>query len=199
MSETRERMIATAMQLFRQSGYHGTSWRTLVEAAGTPWGSVHHHFPGGKEELGVAAIAFASRGMVAAIESVFAEARSPAEAVRKWCRLSGEQLEKSEFVEGCPVATVALETSSSSSALASATKKAFDEWCAAIAAHLEADGIPAKRAAQLATLTLITLEGALLVARVSRSKQPMLLVADELAQRVDAEPRTARRPSKRRA
>ena len=49
-------MIDTAVRLFQLHGYHATSWRGLVTASETPWGSVHHHFPGGKEELGVAAI-----------------------------------------------------------------------------------------------------------------------------------------------
>jgi TetR/AcrR family transcriptional regulator, lmrAB and yxaGH operons repressor len=33
-----------------------TSWRSLVDEAGTPWGSIRHHFPGGKDGLGLAAI-----------------------------------------------------------------------------------------------------------------------------------------------
>src|SRR5437660_1001494 len=48
-------MIEAAMRLLQRNGYAATSWRGVVEEAGTPWGSAHHYFPGGKEQLTAAA------------------------------------------------------------------------------------------------------------------------------------------------
>lgn len=187
MSDTRQRMIETAVSLFQKSGYHATSWRTLVEAAGTPWGSQHHHFPGGKEELGVAAVALGGGGVADAIDRTFAQAGSAAEAIRAWCRLNAELLEKSGFVRGCPIATVALEASADSEALRAAVKKTFERWKRLLAKHLRAEGIEGGRAAELATLSLLTLEGALLLARVQRSREPLLLAGEHLARAIEAE------------
>jgi TetR/AcrR family transcriptional repressor of lmrAB and yxaGH operons len=189
MSElpTRQRMIETAVRLFQRNGYQATSWRTLVDEAGTPWGSAHHHFPGGKEQLGVAAIELASRSVIARMAKLFAETRKPAEAVRAWCRASADELEQSGFVCGCPIATVALEAVPASAALTAACKAAFDRWQELLAEGLMSYGVKRKRAAQLATLVLVNIEGGYLVSRVSRSKTPMLLAGEQLAELLEAE------------
>ena len=53
---TRERMVFSAMQLFRRHGYNGTGFREVVAHSRTPRGSIYHHFPEGKAELGVDAL-----------------------------------------------------------------------------------------------------------------------------------------------
>src|SRR4051794_4816372 len=110
MASTRDTMVMTAARLFQRDGYHATSWRGLVKEAGTPWGSINHHFPGGKEELGVAAIAAGAPAVEALIEHCFASTAGPAEAIERWFALSAELMEAEAYRAGCPVATVALET-----------------------------------------------------------------------------------------
>jgi TetR/AcrR family transcriptional regulator, lmrAB and yxaGH operons repressor len=190
-ASTRQRMIETAVHLFRRQGYHATSWRTLVETAGTPWGSAYHHFPGGKEQLGVAAIEMGSDLVVAQMERIFAETRSAAGAVRAWCRTSAERLADSDYTEGCPVATVALESTSDSEAITVASRKAFERWRGVIRDHLIGVGVRRKRAAELATLVLANVEGGLLLARVSRSKEPLFLAGEQLALLLTSEVRAA--------
>jgi TetR/AcrR family transcriptional repressor of lmrAB and yxaGH operons len=179
-------MIETAARLFRRDGYHATSWRQLVDAAGTPWGSAHHHFPGGKEQLGVAAVEVGAAEMAAHIDAGFA-ARNPADAVRALCRMHAEELERSDFAEGCPIATVALETATASPAVAAACRQAFDDWQRRMADGFVRWGVARKRAAELATFLLAAVEGALLVARVSRSGAPLVLVGDQLGTLLRAE------------
>src|SRR6202790_5562566 len=68
-SDSKEKTLAAAAKLFRQQGYHGTALHDILKAAGSPRGSLYFHFPGGKEEIGVAAIALyaeAVRAMMAA-------------------------------------------------------------------------------------------------------------------------------------
>lgn len=184
-SPTRRQMIETAARLFRRNGYHATSWRQLVDAAGTPWGSAHHHFPGGKEQLGVAAIEVGAAAMAARIDAAFA-ARHPADAVQAFCRTAAAELERSGFVDGCPIATVALETPTDS-ALASACRQAFDDWQRRMEDGFVRRGLARKRAAHLAVFVLSAVEGALLVARASRSGAPLATVGDELARMLRAE------------
>jgi TetR/AcrR family transcriptional repressor of lmrAB and yxaGH operons len=173
-------MIQTALALFRRRGYSATSWRGLVDAAGTPWGSAHHHFPGGKEQLGLAAIELGAARVATQIEALVAQHGAVPAAVRAWCEVSAAELARSGFRDGCPIATVALETSPDSAELSEASRVAFDGWCALIAEKLVAVGVPRRRAAELATLVLASIEGALLVARVSRSTAPLLLAGEHL-------------------
>ena len=54
-NETRATMIEGAIQLLATRGVHGASLLKVLEHTGAPRGSVYHHFPGGKEELILAA------------------------------------------------------------------------------------------------------------------------------------------------
>ena len=53
---TRERIVAASSELFRHRGYAGTGLKAILAASRAPYGSLYHFFPGGKEELGVAAL-----------------------------------------------------------------------------------------------------------------------------------------------
>ncbi|WP_203217549.1 helix-turn-helix domain-containing protein [Nocardia arthritidis] len=45
-------MVLSAVQLFREHGYSGTGFRDVIAHSGAPRGSIYHHFPGGKAQLG---------------------------------------------------------------------------------------------------------------------------------------------------
>jgi TetR/AcrR family transcriptional repressor of lmrAB and yxaGH operons len=166
-------MIMTAARLFQRDGYHATSWRGLVEEAGAPWGSIAHHFPGGKTELSVAAIEAGSAGVIALIDQCFAERADADRAVARWFELSGQLLVDTGYEWGCPVATVALETLGGPAPVKDAVRAAFGAWEAHLAAHLRRAGIGRARAADAAASVLALLEGAMLLSRVYESERPM--------------------------
>ena len=56
-TDSRSRMIHAASELFRQRGYHATTFSDVVRESGAPRGSTYFHFPGGKQELAREAIA----------------------------------------------------------------------------------------------------------------------------------------------
>jgi TetR/AcrR family transcriptional repressor of lmrAB and yxaGH operons len=58
ITPTRERLIRAGVELFQAKGYHGVGIVEILTAAGAPKGSFYHHFPGGKEQLAVAAMAW---------------------------------------------------------------------------------------------------------------------------------------------
>jgi len=177
----REQMILAATSLFQREGYAATSWRRLVKESGAPWGSAYHYFPDGKEQLGVAALEWASNGVAAAFARCFPEGGRAADGVHKLFAGSAAQLAKSGYTAGCPVCTVALETVPQSETLGAACKTAFDLWQKAIADGLIRCGIAPNSAGALASTLLATFEGALIQARVSRSREPLLVAATVLA------------------
>src|SRR5271157_1807716 len=138
--DTRRQMIETAARMFQRDGYHATSWRSLVDEAGAPWGSIHHHFPGGKSELGAAAIEAGSDGVLALIDHCFAEQPDAERAVARWFELSAKMLVDSGYASGCPVATVALETIVTPGSVKDATQSAFGAWQKRLAWHLRKAG-----------------------------------------------------------
>jgi AcrR family transcriptional regulator len=161
-------MVTAAARLFRAQGYPATGWRQVVTESAAPWGSRAHHFPGGKEQLGVEALSWAATGFERAIRTVFAGVH-PADAVQRWVHAAAAELAASDWRDGCPVATVTLETAHSSDALGAACAEALGSWRAALADALAGRGLPGTQARSLATLVLAGIEGALILARAERA------------------------------
>ncbi|HXP20631.1 MAG TPA: TetR family transcriptional regulator C-terminal domain-containing protein [Streptosporangiaceae bacterium] len=172
-------MIRTTARLMRRQGYAATGWRQVVADSATPWGSQAHHFPGGKEQLAAEAVALAGRRYEQLLRSALSD-RHPADAVSDWVEMAATELRASDWADGCPVATVTLETAHSSAALAQACQVALGSWRIAITEAITARGAASAEALRLATLVLASIEGGLLLARAHRSSEPLRLVGDEL-------------------
>src|SRR5579862_4730019 len=52
----REAFVRTTAELLQRQGYAASGLNEIVARSGAPRGSLYFHFPGGKEELAVAAI-----------------------------------------------------------------------------------------------------------------------------------------------
>ena len=179
-------MVETASRLFQRDGYSGTSWRGLVDEARAPWGSVHHHFPGGKEELGVAAIGFGGEAVAGLIAHCFDSQSDPASAVREMFRLAAAEMEASGYTAACPVASVARETVPGSEPMAAAAVAALIAWEKLIARRIRDTGIKKRRARELARLILTMYEGALVRSRIERSTVPLIEAGDHLYEVLNA-------------
>lgn len=161
--ETRGRAIETAADLFRRQGYAATGVAQVIAESGTPKGSFYFNFPGGKEELGTEALRLGGGRLRAGIEALAAAAPDPAAFVRGLADALAAGLEASGFEQGCPIATVALETAAASEPLRAEAEAQFASWEAAMAAVV----------GDRAGLVLATLEGALILARTRRSADPV--------------------------
>ncbi|WP_233621857.1 TetR/AcrR family transcriptional regulator [Amycolatopsis sp. WAC 04182] len=177
---TRERMISTAMTLFRREGYQATSWRRLVEQAGTPWGSAYHHFPGGKEQLAVAAIGLGTAVVAKTVRRAFQRNETVEDAVAWWYRKAGEALAADDYRGGCPLATITLEMAHASPAITKACQDAFAAWHTLLV-ELLSDVKDVKDPEDIATAIMNNLEGALLVSRVHRSSDALDRAARHVA------------------
>lgn len=171
--DSKWKTLAAAVKLFRQQGYHGTALNDILAAAGSPRGSLYFHFPGGKQEIGEAALALAGEAVRQAIAHVAETSESAEVFLKRVARGMAADLEKSNFTEGCPIATTALETAAQSDVLAAATRAAFRKWESEIARGLQRFGMKPDEADSTATAVLSQLEGALLLARTYRSLAPM--------------------------
>ena len=171
--DSKAKTLAAAVKLFRQQGYHGTALHDVLAAGGSPRGSLYFHFPGGKEQIGEAALTLAGEAVRQAIAQAAEHSESAEVFLTRVARGMAADLERSDFSEGCPIATTALETSAQSEVLGAATRTAFQKWEAEIGRGLIRFGIGSEDAAQVATTVLSQLEGALLLARTYRSLEPI--------------------------
>ena len=190
-------MIEAASRLFSRQGYKSTTMRGIVDEAGAPWGSVHHYWPGGKEELGLAAIAWGDQRIRGAIAHCIQSTATPADAVGMYLGMVAELMESSGFEEGCPVTTVALEVASDGTAVTEACRAAFDAWRALWADAFRAAGASPKRARDLGTTVVGVIEGALILSRLSQNTAPMRLATETVRALVDGEAAAGRADHRR--
>jgi TetR/AcrR family transcriptional repressor of lmrAB and yxaGH operons len=172
-SDSKGKTLAAAAKLFRQQGYHGTALHDILATGGSPRGSLYFHFPNGKEEIGVAAVALAGEAVRLGIAKAAETAENAEGFLLLVVRGMAAELERSDYKEGCPIATTALETAGQSEALRAAAGNAFRKWELEIKRALFRFGLTSGDADLLATLVLSLLEGALLLARTYRSLEPI--------------------------
>jgi len=166
---SRERLLDTAVDLLQRQGYHGTGLIELLERSGAPRGSLYHHFPGGKEQIGAEAVARAGGQVAGAVAHLLRARPSVPDAVEALAGLLAAGLEASEYQRGCPVATTALEVTPCSEPIRAAVQASFESWLAPLRERLEATGFGPEQAAQRADLTIAALEGALVLARARQN------------------------------
>jgi TetR/AcrR family transcriptional repressor of lmrAB and yxaGH operons len=188
-------MLEAAARLMQRDGYVATSWRGIVDEAGTPWGSAHHYFPDGKEALAAEALALGDLEVRESISRCIERTASASDAVHELFSATARSLRGSDYRRGCPLATVALETAPDSTALTETCSAAFDRWEQQLSKRLQADGVPRRRARDLATIAIATLEGALLLARVRRRISPLTIAGAHIAEVFDAEANSSSTPS----
>ena len=109
MAETRDRIIAATHELFRRSGYHGTSLSQISAASEATIGSIYHFFPGGKEALAVAVIETTGASYRQLFESIAAQATDPASAYVDFFAGAGVVLAQSGYLDPCPIGSLARE------------------------------------------------------------------------------------------
>ncbi len=179
-SNGKERIILKTAELLQRQGYSGTGLKQIIEESGAPRGSLYFHFPGGKEQLAVAAIGYACDAQVKVIQRAFKQTSTAVEALVTLIGTARDQLEESNFSEGCPIATVVLETAATSEPLQRTCCQALETWSELFTQRLVAEGHLAKDAGRRALTVLTMIEGALVLSRAYRSREPLDAVASEM-------------------
>ena len=100
-------------------------------------------------------------------------AATPVEAIDAIIDAIGHQLEESEWTQGCPVATLALEMAPYSEEIQEMCAETFRGWEFVICSLLERAGMEEGPADDAATFILSAMEGSLILARTHRSLQPL--------------------------
>lgn len=173
MASTRDRILETTAEHFRRYGYTGTGLKQIVNAAGAPFGSLYHHFPGGKEQLAAEVIHRSGRMYQELVEALLDTSPDPAEATAHAFGAAAEVLRETDYADACPIATVALEVASTNETLRQATAEVFESWIAAGTDRFTAAGIPTARARELAILLIAALEGAFVLSRALRTTEAL--------------------------
>ncbi len=171
-------MVASAALLIRERGAHPTAIADVLEHSGAPRGSAYHYFPGGRTQLLCEAIDYTADYVADKI----GQAPSGPALLDGMVRFYRKNLIETDFRAGCPVVAVAVEAGErdAPSPVIDRAAATFDRWNDLIAQRLVDDGMPAKRAKDLAVFVTAALEGAIVLARAARDIAPLDVVHRQL-------------------
>lgn len=165
--DVRERMVAGATKLLASKGLQATSFSEVIELTDTPRGSIYHHFPGGKDELVLAALERSQQLMLDELGR--AEGTSAEQVLETVVAVWRQLLAQTEVTTGCAATAVTVATDSDE--LLQAASGVFASWLERLAELFEKGGLDAITAKSFASTVLATVEGAVVLARAERSLQ----------------------------
>jgi TetR/AcrR family transcriptional repressor of lmrAB and yxaGH operons len=180
-------MVQAAGELFRRRGYHGTAFSDVVRESGAPRGSIYFHFPGGKSELALEAVALAGDEIEEMVEAAAGRSADPGSLVRALGEIVAKRLEDSGYESGCSIATMVLELAPQDEALSAGFEEVFARWRVALVDQFEPMGLAPERAVALADLVMSAFEGALILSRAARGPEPFRSTVAALAAIIDNE------------
>jgi TetR/AcrR family transcriptional repressor of nem operon len=180
---TRERIVEASRELFYRNGYTATGIAQILKAAGANSGSLYHFFPS-KEDLLVAVLDKYQRMLEShVLEPCFQRISDPIERIFGVLDGYRRALEATDFELGCPIGNLALEVGNGHPRARELIAENFRAWTNAIREQIDAaagrlpDDIDPRA---LANQVLVTMEGAVMLARAYRSFEPFDLAVQQL-------------------
>jgi len=188
-TDTRERLIEAAMELFVLQGYAGTGLAQIAQHAGANPGSLYYFFPS-KEDL-LHATLERRRSLLydAVLRPVWERIDDPIERVFGLLAGYRKMLELTAFQHGCPIGNLVLELANSHPRTLALLRENFDGWTRAVEECFEAARarLPAHADPhRLAVFVLTTMEGAVMLARSYRTFEAYDAAVVSLREYVDA-------------
>ena len=183
---TKSRILDATAELFMRYGYTGTGLKQIVADANAPFGSLYHHFPGGKEELGVEVIHRSGAMYLELVSGVIDAAPDLLSGVRDCFAGAAEVLRATDYADACPIETVALEVASTNEPLREATAQVFESWIDGAFARFRAADIDEPTARELSITLIALLEGAFVLCRASRTTEALEAAGNAAAIVVEA-------------
>jgi AcrR family transcriptional regulator len=186
--DTRERLVSAARELFWRQGYHSTGIAQILREARCLSGSLYHFFPT-KEDL-LRAVLEQYRAMLEprVLAPVFRRVADPVERIFGILDGYRRQLAATKFLHGCPIGSLALEVGHTHPDARRLIAANFEAWRAAVEACFRAASgrlPPDADPGALADFVLVTMEGAVMLARIHRSLGPFDGAVSVLRDHVD--------------
>ncbi|MEQ8402020.1 MAG: TetR/AcrR family transcriptional regulator [Silicimonas sp.] len=148
-------------EVFREHGFDGASLSVITERTGLGKGSLYHFFPGGKEEMAEAVLGEISAWFEAEVFAPLDTALDPETGIRRMFEAVDAYFHSGKRI--CLAGAFALNDTRDR--FADAVCAYFERWAASIATALAKAGATTHRAEALAEETLISIQGALILAR----------------------------------
>lgn len=177
-THNKDEIIQAGLEIIHTRGFNGTGIEAILKQANVPKGSFYNFFSS-KEEFGLAAIDFYISEMVALRQPIIEDVSlPPLVRIKKSFEILISRFEENNCNKGCLVGNLSLEMSDRFENVRQHLEKALLRWVDSIAAILQEaredgtltiDAEPALLAENIVT----SYEGALMLAKVKKSVEPL--------------------------
>lgn len=169
--DTRERIVAAAMELFWLKGYNSTSIADILSRSQVNSGSLYYFFPGKQDVLVAVLEAYRDGIGQMLLEPAWAGVDDPIDKLFALLGSYRRALVDTECEYGCPIGSIALELHEPDLMVRQLLAANFDAWTEAVATSLAtaADRFPPGTSLRkIAELALSVMEGGVMQARTYR-------------------------------
>jgi TetR/AcrR family transcriptional regulator, transcriptional repressor for nem operon len=180
---TRRRIVEQSAAVFNRHGYSGTSMSQLMDATGMEKGGIYRHFES-KQELAAAAFDYAWTVVSEPRQRGLDTCTSALEKLLLLVRNFIEQPPRT-LPGGCPLLNTAIDSDDGNAVLRSKALVALNKWREGLVEivregqqnrELRKDADPE----QVATVMIASLEGAVMMSRMERTRDPLVKVGKHL-------------------
>lgn len=174
-SDTRDRIVDSARDLFWSQGYIATSLAEIAERSGARTGSIYYFFKTKTDILEAVLDHYEGQLGVWLIDPVFARTDDPLERVFGVIDTYRSFMVETRFTLGCPVGGLAVEVPTELGAARERIGRIFDQLHRALQGCLAdpaLSGHDGPDAGTLAAMALTVIEGGIVQARATRSIDP---------------------------
>jgi len=173
-NDTRARILEATAELYRRQGMTATGLKQIAAAANAPFGSIYHHFPGGKEQISEEVIHAEGVRYGLLVGRQLAAVTDVVDGIPEIFASAATLLVELDYTEACSIETIALEVASTNERLRLATEAVFTGWIDGLTQWFTETGLPDDACRSLALGCLTSLEGAFVLCRSLRSTEPMI-------------------------
>lgn len=172
--KTKRYIVEQTAKVFNMKGYVGTSLTDLTKATNLTKGSIYGNFQN-KEEVAIAAFNFNYQNLIKRFASRLIQEKTAKGKLNALLSSYEEAYEDLMVNGGCPILNNAVDTDDTNSKLSALSVKAFVDWNSNLMNIINA-GKAAKEiynvvdAQYYADLFIVTIEGSLMLSKVTREK-----------------------------
>jgi TetR/AcrR family transcriptional regulator, transcriptional repressor for nem operon len=186
--KTRDKIIRKAAAVFNQRGYSGTSMSELMEETGLEKGGIYRHFES-KEDLAVAAFDYAWSEIKQRRLAILDAIPTPLGKLRGM--IDNFAAKPSAVPGGCALLNTAIDADDGNPVLRAHAREALREWLRyledLVRQGIKQGEITSKASpAGIASILIATLEGSLMMSRLSGDRTPMTHAREHLHKLLDA-------------
>ncbi|MDG3061038.1 TetR/AcrR family transcriptional regulator [Lacticaseibacillus casei] len=160
---TREKLVATAADLFQEEGVRATGLSKILAVSGTPKGSLYYYFPEGKVQLIEAAIEYAGAQILVRVKQALERDAAPEIALTGQLAEMAEEMQQHGRLSSHSISLIALETRDDPK-LQAACSAVYTQLEDLYTDKLVSAGMSVVPARQLGQFVQATIEGTIMIA-----------------------------------